>query len=207
MVGHKCYMCDSSLPQVDNASISDLSAEESHGISQQKGERDSLPRGVPGTERREEGTRVNLNQRFGALDDNLKIDAEQLKRARDLHRQIGDYLIEAGIATGSRLQGSLARSTMEPPLHDIDKVIEINPSLADELAGQDGPERAMAIIRNADRPSARCLLRSQEARFGNNCTGGNVRFRLRPRLRHWRRRQVDLDRRYKGATVEALEHI
>ncbi len=89
---------------------------------------------------------MNLNQRFGALDDNLKIDAEQLKRARDLHRQIGDYLIEAGIATGSRLQGSLARSTMEPPLHDIDKVIEINPSLADELAGPDGPERAMAII-------------------------------------------------------------
>jgi hypothetical protein len=89
---------------------------------------------------------VNLNQRFGALDDNLKIDAGQLKRARDLHGQIGNYLIEAGIATGSRLQGSLARSTMEPPLHDIDKVIEINPSLADELAGPDGPDRAIAII-------------------------------------------------------------
>jgi len=89
---------------------------------------------------------VNLSQRFGALHENLKIDAEQLKRARDLHSQMSKHLVEAGIATRTRLQGSLARSTMEPPLHDIDKAIELNPDLADELAGPDGPERAVGMI-------------------------------------------------------------
>jgi len=95
---------------------------------------------------------MNLTQRFGACKDNLKIDPDQLERARSFHREMSDHLIAAGVATRTRLQGSLARSTMEPPLHDIDKVIELNPALADELAGPDGPERAMVMIRDTVAP-------------------------------------------------------
>jgi hypothetical protein len=95
---------------------------------------------------------VNLNQRFGACKDNLKIDPDQLERARGFHREMSDHLTAAGVATRTRLQGSLARSTMEPPLHDIDKVIELNPALADELAGPDGPETAMVLIRDTVAP-------------------------------------------------------
>jgi hypothetical protein len=65
---------------------------------------------------------------------------------------MSDHLVEAGVATRTRLQGSLARSTMEPPLHDIDKVIELSPGLVDELAGPDGPESAIVLIRNTLAP-------------------------------------------------------
>ena len=95
---------------------------------------------------------MNLTQRFNTLDDNLKIDAGQLKRARDLHNEMSNYLVDAGVAIRTRLQGSLARSTMEPPLHDIDKVIELNPDLTDELAGPDGPQRAMDLLKGTLAP-------------------------------------------------------
>ena len=91
---------------------------------------------------------MNLSQRFDALDNNLKLDPTQLERARTFHREMSDILTDAGVAVRTRLQGSLARGTMEPPLHDIDKVIELNPALEVDFTGPDGPERAMALVRD-----------------------------------------------------------
>jgi hypothetical protein len=95
---------------------------------------------------------MNLNQRFSACDNDLKIDPAQLERARAFRHQMGGHLIEAGVADCTRLQGSLARSTMEPPLHDIDTVIELNPELVPNLGGPDGPEKAMTMIRDTLTP-------------------------------------------------------
>jgi hypothetical protein len=96
---------------------------------------------------------MNLNQRFVATDDNLKLDPEERKRAEETHNLMGDVLVDAGVAKRTRLQGSFARKTMLPPLHDVDKVIELNDGLREELdASPIGPHRAMDMICNAVRP-------------------------------------------------------
>jgi hypothetical protein len=92
---------------------------------------------------------MKLTERFAALDDNLKLDPQERKRARDVHGFIGDILVRAGIAKRTRLQGSLARKTMLPPLHDIDKVIELADSLREQFSGPDGPLMVMELIRAA----------------------------------------------------------
>jgi hypothetical protein len=87
-----------------------------------------------------------LNERFDELDDNLKLDPADRKRA-----EVAE--IAAGVAKRTRLQGSFACKTMLPPLHDIDKIIELVDDIADELAGPGGPQKAMELIRQrvADR--------------------------------------------------------
>lgn len=96
---------------------------------------------------------MNLNQRFAATDDNLKLDPDERKKAEETHNLMGDVLVDAGIAKRTRLQGSFARKTMLPPLHDVDKVIELNDGLREELeASPIGPHRAMDLICNAVRP-------------------------------------------------------
>ena len=96
---------------------------------------------------------MNTPQRFGALDDNLKIPNVQLDRARSFHRNMDGHLRDARVASRTRLQGSLGRSTMEPPLKDIDKVIEIHPDHhADLRADPGGPQRAMALVQEALEP-------------------------------------------------------
>ena len=57
--------------------------------------------------------------------------------------------MRAGIAKRTRLQGSLARKTMLPPLHDIDKVIELVDALREQLSGPNGPLKVMELIRVA----------------------------------------------------------
>ena len=83
---------------------------------------------------------MNLNPRFAALDENLKLDPEERKRAQEVHNAIGDLLVAAGIAKRTRLQGSFARKTMLPPLHDIDKeYVELVDELLDLLSTASGP--------------------------------------------------------------------
>lgn len=91
---------------------------------------------------------MNLNQRFDALDDNLKLDPKERQHAERMHDELGKALIAAGIAKRTRLQGSFARKTMRPPLKDVDKVIELTDSLATELAGPGGPACAISLIKN-----------------------------------------------------------
>ena len=96
---------------------------------------------------------MNLNQRFAATDDNLKLDPDERKKAEETHNLMGDVLVAAGVAKRTRLQGSFARKTMLPPLHDVDKVIELNDDLREELeASSIGSRRAMDLICNAVRP-------------------------------------------------------
>lgn len=90
---------------------------------------------------------MTLTERFAATDENLKLDPEQRQRAQEVHRQIGELLEKAGIAKCTRLQGSFARKTMEPPLHDIDKVVELTDELRVEVEGSPiGPRRSMDLI-------------------------------------------------------------
>ncbi|MFP5317805.1 MAG: SMODS domain-containing nucleotidyltransferase [Acidimicrobiia bacterium] len=98
---------------------------------------------------------MDLNDRFDALDENLKLDPRERKRAITIHNRLGDLLVTAGVAKRTRLQGSFARKTMLPPLHDIDKIVELVDALRDLLAGPDGPRRAMRMIRDALAPHLR----------------------------------------------------
>lgn len=96
---------------------------------------------------------MNLKERFGALDDNLKLDPEVRKRAEAVHNHLGDLLVKAGVAKRTRLQGSFARHTMRgPKLHDIDKVVELVDSLWDTLDSPGGSRKAVEIIRDALAP-------------------------------------------------------
>lgn len=90
---------------------------------------------------------MDLSQRFSAADDNLKLDPDEHKQAVEAHNRLGDVLVAARIAKRTRLQGSFARKTMLPPLHDVDKVIELDDALRTELEGSSvGPRRAMDMI-------------------------------------------------------------
>ena len=96
---------------------------------------------------------MDLSQRFSAADDNLKLDPDEHKQAVEAHNHLGDVLVAAGVAKRTRLQGSFARKTMLPPLHDVDKVIELVDDLRAELEGSSvGPRRAMDIICSTVRP-------------------------------------------------------
>jgi hypothetical protein len=96
---------------------------------------------------------MNLTGRFGALDDNLKLDPKVRAEVESVHNQLGDLLVKAGVAKRTRLQGSLARHTMRgPELHDVDKVVELVDDLRDSLAGPGGAEKAMRLISNALAP-------------------------------------------------------
>jgi hypothetical protein len=90
---------------------------------------------------------MKLSERFTALDDNLKLVPGERKSAEEVHNHIGELLVAAGIAKRTRLQGSFARKTMLPPLHDVDKVIELVDALRAELEGSPiGAKRAMEMI-------------------------------------------------------------
>src|SRR5436305_212246 len=95
---------------------------------------------------------MNLSQRFEALDDNMKLDPTDRDRAVAEHNRLGDLLVAAGIAKRTRLQGSFARKTMLPPLHDIDKIIELTDSFRAVLDSPGGPAKAMTMIEDALRP-------------------------------------------------------
>ncbi|MGH9228303.1 MAG: hypothetical protein ACRD07_06135 [Acidimicrobiales bacterium] len=96
---------------------------------------------------------MNLNERFDALDDNLKLDPAVRHKAETVHNELGDLLVKAGVAKRTRLQGSFARHTLRgPELHDIDKVVELVDSLRDILTSAGGPQKAMTIIRDALAP-------------------------------------------------------
>ena len=92
---------------------------------------------------------MNLAERFATLDDNLKLDPDERARAQEVHNFISEILIKAGIAKRTRLQGSFARKTMLPPLHDIDKIIELVDDLLEQFNGPGGPLRVMDLIRSA----------------------------------------------------------
>jgi hypothetical protein len=91
---------------------------------------------------------MTLKERFEALDTNLKLDDGARSAAIEAHNKLNDLLVDAGIAKRTRLQGSFARKTMLPPLHDIDKVIELVDSLAEELKTAGGPLKAFELIRD-----------------------------------------------------------
>lgn len=91
---------------------------------------------------------MKLNDRFTQLDTFLNLNEAERSRAQEFHNRLSDILVAAGLAKRTRLQGSFARKTMLPPLKDIDKIIELADHLRDELAGPDGPARAMEMIAN-----------------------------------------------------------
>jgi hypothetical protein len=68
---------------------------------------------------------VNIYEAFTQLDEQLKLDPDLRTCAQDRHKHITDILVQAGIAKSGFLQGSFARKTMLPPLHDVDKVITL----------------------------------------------------------------------------------
>lgn len=86
---------------------------------------------------------------FDTFDANLALDPKARKRAQDAHRDITDRLVTDGVASGSRLQGSFARKTMLPPLHDVDKVIELHPDHHALVREPGGTKAAMDLIRDS----------------------------------------------------------
>jgi hypothetical protein len=95
---------------------------------------------------------MNLSGRFEVLDGNLKLNPTERARAVTAHNYLTAVLVTAGVAKRTRLQGSFARKTMLPPLHDIDKVVELVGDLRDLLTGPGGQAKAMMLIRDALAP-------------------------------------------------------
>ena len=61
--------------------------------------------------------------------------------------------MDAGVAKGTRLQGSFARHTMlGPKLRDIDKVIELDDKWEEDLKGPGGPQKAISLVHDALAP-------------------------------------------------------
>jgi hypothetical protein len=96
---------------------------------------------------------MDLKKRFDALDNNLKLDPAERKRAQETHNRLGDLLVDAGVAKRTRLQGSFARHTMRgPKLKDIDKVVELADDLTDSLTKPGGSLHAISLIKDALAP-------------------------------------------------------
>lgn len=96
---------------------------------------------------------MNLKQRFDALDDNIKLSDAVREEAQKVHNQLGDLVVDAGLAKRTRLQGSFARHTMlGPKLCDIDKVVELDDKWRDDLEDAGGPQKAISLIRDALAP-------------------------------------------------------
>jgi hypothetical protein len=100
---------------------------------------------------------MKITERFAALDNNLKLDPDERQLAQDLHQSIEGILVGAGLAKRCRLQGSFARKTMLPPLHDVDKVVELVDARRDDLGSPIGPRSVMEemkILIQAEYPGA-----------------------------------------------------
>lgn len=81
---------------------------------------------------------MDLNDRFDALDEALKLNKKERDRAVKAHSELGDTLTASGVAKKTRLQGSFPRRTMLPPLKDVDKIIELADDVADDVDGEPG---------------------------------------------------------------------
>ena len=93
---------------------------------------------------------MNLKQRFGALDDNIKLSDAVREEAEEVHNRLGRLVVADGVAKGTRLQGSFARHTMlGPKLRDIDKVVELADKWWDDLNGPGGPQKAISLVHDA----------------------------------------------------------
>lgn len=90
---------------------------------------------------------MNVSDGFGQLNENLKLDPDEVNQAREVHNKISDILIDAGVAVRTRLQGSFARKTMLAPLKDIDKIIELHTDHEDTLRSPGGVGVAMELVR------------------------------------------------------------
>lgn len=90
-----------------------------------------------------------IDDQFSTLAENLKLDPGQVARARELHNDITDILKDAGLAVGAFLQGSFARGTMRKPLNDVDKVILLSNSVAEQFRKPGGPAESMVQISDA----------------------------------------------------------
>lgn len=84
---------------------------------------------------------------FDALDEELNLDGRERKSAQKRHQEITDYLVDAGLAIATFLQGSFARKTMLKPLKDVDMIIRMHPRLEKILRQPGGPAHAMRLIR------------------------------------------------------------
>ncbi|MGW0566002.1 SMODS domain-containing nucleotidyltransferase [Streptomyces tauricus] len=84
---------------------------------------------------------------FDVLDEELNLDVGERKSAQKRHQDITDYLVDAGLAIATFLQGSFARKTMLKPLKDVDMIIRMHPRLEKILRRPGGPAQAMHLIR------------------------------------------------------------
>lgn len=95
---------------------------------------------------------MDIIECFGTLDANLALDPKARKRAQEVHNEITEKLVADKVASRSRLQGSFARKTMLPPLHDVDKVIELHPDHHDLVQEPGGTKAAMDLIQDSVTP-------------------------------------------------------
>ncbi|MET9792091.1 MULTISPECIES: nucleotidyltransferase [Streptomyces] len=84
---------------------------------------------------------------FGTFDNELNLDGSERVSAQERHSEITEYLVGAGLAIATFLQGSFARKTMLKPLKDVDMVIRMHPRLEKILRSPGGPAHAMHLIR------------------------------------------------------------
>lgn len=97
---------------------------------------------------------MDLNDRFDALDEALKLNKKERDRAIKAHGALGGALTGDGVAKKTRLQGSFARKTMLPPLKDVDKIIELADDVADDVDDTpggplDAARRIEEVVRKA----------------------------------------------------------
>lgn len=86
---------------------------------------------------------------FARYDEHLKLDADELDAAREMHHSIREILQDAGIISDAFLQGSFARKTMLAPLKDVDMIVIMaaeHDALRDDPAG---PSKAEQLIIDA----------------------------------------------------------
>lgn len=82
---------------------------------------------------------------FDIFDAAISLDRRERDRAQTRHQEITDCLIDAGVATGTFLQGSFARKTMRRPLKDVDIVVLFPASFWREL--QNNPAKALDLLK------------------------------------------------------------
>lgn len=83
---------------------------------------------------------------FALYDENLKLDPDELARARERHQAIRDVLRSAGIIDDAFLQGSFRRKTMLAPLKDVDMVVILAAAHEHLHADPEGPAQSVNLL-------------------------------------------------------------
>lgn len=87
-----------------------------------------------------------IDAAFAEFDENLKLDPNERDAAVKRWNDVADVLTDAGLVSGTFLQGSFARKTMRKPLKDVDVVVLATPSTLD--SNENDPTSVIEALRS-----------------------------------------------------------